>query len=111
MPVDPGPLAAAPQSMTARAGPFERPMADDARSPSPVLLAREDEAADRQLAALVVAVEQIDRQQLAGEERLAQAGAEGIVGLANRPLPEAGVAGGDVQITRLLAMLGRLGVR
>ena len=43
---------------------FERPVADHAGEPAAILLAREDEAADRQLAALMVAVEQVDGQDL-----------------------------------------------
>lgn len=39
-------------------------MADHAGEPAAILLAREDEAADRQLAALMVAVEQVDGQDL-----------------------------------------------
>ncbi len=43
---------------------FERPVADHAGEPVTILLARQDEAADRQLAALMVAVEQVDGQDL-----------------------------------------------
>jgi hypothetical protein len=52
---------------------FERPVADYPWAPVAVLLARQDEAADRQLAALVVAVEQIDGQDAARLENVAAA--------------------------------------
>ena len=61
----------APLLALAWVGAFKWPVADDARAPLVVLLARQDEAADRLLAALVVPVEQIDGQRLPGEERLA----------------------------------------
>src|SRR5438309_431371 len=38
-------------------------------------------------------------------------GPEGIGGLSYRALPETGVAGGHVEVTRLQAVLRRLGVR
>jgi hypothetical protein len=65
-----------------------------------IFLARQDEAADRQLAALMVTVEQIDGQDLTGQERLVQSLAEGIVGLAYRSLPEAGVACSAIAVER-----------
>jgi hypothetical protein len=69
-------------------------VSDHAAAPLVVVLAREDEAADCSLAALVVAVEQVDCQHLAGEESLVEAFAERIVGPADRSLPVAGVAAG-----------------
>ena len=52
-------------SAPARVGAFEHPVADHAAAPPAVVLERQDEAADRPLAALVVAIEQVDREQIA----------------------------------------------
>lgn len=78
----------------ARVDAIECLVADHAAARLVVVLAVEDEAADCPLAALVVAVEQVDCQHLAGGGSLVEAFAEGVVGVAYRFLSEAGQRSG-----------------
>src|SRR6266700_197158 len=66
------------------------------------------EAADRALATLDVAIEHINREQLAVIDRLQRAIAERIVRVAKGTLPEAHVRRRDVEVTCLRAELAQV---
>jgi len=76
--------------------------------PLAVLPAVEDEPADRPLAALVVAVEQVDGHALPRVDRRAGSGELGCRGIPERALPEAKVGCGDVQVAGQPAEARRL---
>src|SRR6185312_2741470 len=82
----------------------EVPVARDRAHPHPRLLVgsvhagREEEPRDRPLAALVVAVEEVDGDPGPVRDRGFQRPKQRVVGLANRGLPEAHVAGGTVRV-------------
>lgn len=65
----------------------------------------EAKAGDRALEADLVAVEQLDRDQLTRVDRLCGRGAQRVLGVAQRSLPHADVAGRNVEIPCLEAKL------
>ena len=69
------------------------------------------EPGDGALTALVVAVEHVDGERLSVHDVLAQRDVVGVVGVTQRALPEAQIAGGDVEVPRLHPELLGVGVR
>src|SRR5919201_4402019 len=85
-------------SESSRRGAIDVPVPCDGGEPAAVLAGREPEAADDALSALVVAVEDLDREGLPRVDGGLRGGEIGGGGITERALPEADVAGGDVEV-------------
>src|SRR5436189_2673290 len=94
-------MSTAPVGASARARPVDAPVARDGGDPAVALLARrEPEPADRALAALVVAVEDLDCERLPLLDRAPRVVELRRRRVAERALPEADVTGRDVDVAR-----------
>jgi hypothetical protein len=77
------------------------PVADDGAQPAVVLAGREREEPHRPLAALVIAVEELDQEDAPAGDRILEPVVIGVVRIADCRLPEADLSRADVEVSEL----------